>query len=92
MAPIDRLSLDGKAETLLAPTRFFRRELDTCLSPKCCKAQGMAVSAPSDRGNLWISVLTGMALEWSEHLPRITVSWMNPLGRIGARRRAARRV
>lgn len=77
---IECILLDGRADTPVTTACDLRRKLDTFLSPKCCKAQDMAVSALSHRACLWNSGATGMCLELALLLSRITDSWAKGQG------------
>ena len=78
-----RLLPDGKARTLITLVGFYRREFDTLLSPACCKAHGMAVSARSGRACAWNSGSLEMGLEESDVLRTIPIAWTNASGPSG---------
>lgn len=69
--------LDGEVWTFIAVNSDFRRRVDTFLSPKCCKAQDMAVCAPCDGPRLWNSGSTARRPDAAALFPKIPTVWKN---------------
>ena len=74
-ARIDCVLLDGRADTPVKAACDFRRKLDTFLSPKCCKAQDMAVCASCDGPRLWNSGSTARRPGAPALFPKIPTGW-----------------
>ena len=75
--------LDDEVATFNAADNDFRRRVDTFLSPKCCKAQDMAVCAPCDGPCPWNSGPTAPRPGAYALFPTILLCWGNarfPMG------------